>query len=227
MAVLVVSGTYLPRGLTFGPTNGPEDFQELVFIIFARRLYREWYWLLDDLAIATGRPPALPPGPSGAHDVWCALSEVAEHPPPRQGVAYEQTASSTAWDASALSGAILDDARSVGVHEIGESHRVLAGKASCQLTRPVASNLRVRYFLHLYSGQSRRGELGEQLARLGSHASLRMIVINWDVLRGPEYDLREPSNVQRLIDMLTSGVFAGVHAGPPCATWSPVLWAGG
>ena len=38
MAVLVVSGTYLPRGLTFGPTNGPEDFQELVFIIFARRL---------------------------------------------------------------------------------------------------------------------------------------------------------------------------------------------
>ena len=35
MAVLVASGTYLPRGLTFGPTNGPEDFQELVFIIFA------------------------------------------------------------------------------------------------------------------------------------------------------------------------------------------------
>ena len=28
MAVLVASGTYLPRGLTFGPTNGPEDFQE-------------------------------------------------------------------------------------------------------------------------------------------------------------------------------------------------------
>ena len=73
MAVLVVSGTYLPRGLTFGPTNGPEDFQELVFIIFARRLYREWYLFLDDLAIATGRPSALPPGPSGAHDVWCAL----------------------------------------------------------------------------------------------------------------------------------------------------------
>ena len=28
MAVLTVSGTWLPRGLTFGPTNGPEDFQE-------------------------------------------------------------------------------------------------------------------------------------------------------------------------------------------------------
>ena len=40
MAVLVASGTYLPRGLTCGPTNGPEDFQELVFIIFSRRLYQ-------------------------------------------------------------------------------------------------------------------------------------------------------------------------------------------
>ena len=54
-----------------------------------------------------------------------------------------------------------------------------------------------------------------------------MIVVNWDVLRGPEYDLREPSNVRRVIDMITSGVFAGVHAGPPCATWPPVLHAGG
>ena len=34
MAVMVASGSYLPRGLTFGPTNGPEDFQELVFIVF-------------------------------------------------------------------------------------------------------------------------------------------------------------------------------------------------
>ena len=42
MAVITASGTYLPRGLTFGPTNGPEDFQELVFVLFSRRLYKEW-----------------------------------------------------------------------------------------------------------------------------------------------------------------------------------------
>eukprot|EP00969_Alexandrium_andersonii_P091454 4036564-Alexandrium_andersonii.AAC.1 len=30
MAVLVASGTYLPRGLTVGPTNGPGDVQEVV-----------------------------------------------------------------------------------------------------------------------------------------------------------------------------------------------------
>ena len=40
MAVLAASGTYLPRGLTFGPTNGPEDFQEMVFIAFRNRLYK-------------------------------------------------------------------------------------------------------------------------------------------------------------------------------------------
>ena len=45
MAVISVSGTWIPRGLTFGPTNGPEDFQELVFIVFSRRLYKEWYLL--------------------------------------------------------------------------------------------------------------------------------------------------------------------------------------
>ena len=70
MAVLVQSGSYLPRGLTFGPTNGPEDFQELMFIIFSRRLYKEHYLFLDDLAVATGRPPPRAPGPSGAADVW-------------------------------------------------------------------------------------------------------------------------------------------------------------
>ena len=70
MAVLAASGCYLPRGLTFGPTNGPEDFQDLVFNVFSRRLYREWYLFLDDLSIATGRKSARREGPSGAADVW-------------------------------------------------------------------------------------------------------------------------------------------------------------
>ena len=73
LAVLVASGCYLPEGLTFGPTNGPEDFQELVFIVFSRRLYREWFLFLDDLTVATGRPGCLQPGPSGVHDVLSVL----------------------------------------------------------------------------------------------------------------------------------------------------------
>ena len=69
MAVLSAGGCWLPRGLTFGPTNGPEDFQELMFTIFSRDLYKQHFLFLDDLAVATGRKPARPPGFSGADDV--------------------------------------------------------------------------------------------------------------------------------------------------------------
>ena len=73
MAVLSAGGCWLPRGLTFGPTNGPEDFQELVFIVFNRRLYQDWYLFVDDLSVATGRKKCHPEGPSGAHDISCVM----------------------------------------------------------------------------------------------------------------------------------------------------------
>ena len=73
MAVLSAGGCWLPRGLTFGPTNGPEDFQELVFIVFQRRLYQDWFLFVDDLSIATGRRKCHGEGPSGAHDVSCLV----------------------------------------------------------------------------------------------------------------------------------------------------------
>ena len=76
MAVLTASGCYLPRGLAFGPANGPEDFQDLVFNIFSRRLYREWYLFLDDLSIATGRRNGRADGPSGAADVWGSIAKL-------------------------------------------------------------------------------------------------------------------------------------------------------
>lgn len=56
MAVLSASGCYLSRGLTFGPTSGPEGFQEMVMVVFGRLLYTEWFFFLDDLTIATRRP---------------------------------------------------------------------------------------------------------------------------------------------------------------------------
>ena len=73
MAVLSAGGCWLPRGLTFGPTNGPEDFQELVFTVFQRRLYQDWFLFVDDLSIATGRKKCHGEGPSGAHDVSCLV----------------------------------------------------------------------------------------------------------------------------------------------------------
>jgi hypothetical protein len=73
MAVLSAGGCWLPRGLTFGPTNGPEDFQELVFTVFQRRLYKDWFLFVDDLSVATGRKKCHGDGPSGAHDVSCQV----------------------------------------------------------------------------------------------------------------------------------------------------------
>lgn len=78
MAVLSAGGCWLPRGLTFGATNGPEDFQELVFIVFQRRLYDSWFLFVDDLAVATGRKKCHKEGPSGAHDVSCCIRRETE-----------------------------------------------------------------------------------------------------------------------------------------------------
>ena len=80
------SGSYLPVGLTFGPTNGPQDFQELVFIIFGRRLFKEWFLFLDDRAVAIGRPSSLldPEGVTGAHDVFAGTFEIPELPQERE-----------------------------------------------------------------------------------------------------------------------------------------------
>ena len=70
MAVLSTTGSYLPRGLTFGPTNGPEDFQGLVFEVFARRLYKDHFIFVDDLAVATGVRSACRPGRATSPMSW-------------------------------------------------------------------------------------------------------------------------------------------------------------
>ena len=54
LAIVSASGTWLPQALVFGPANGPEDFQYVVYRAFgeaespegARRLLRDWNCLL-------------------------------------------------------------------------------------------------------------------------------------------------------------------------------------
>ena len=61
LAIVARSGQFLPRCLTFGPTNGPEDFSYVVDRICApgrrgkRRFCKEWMVYADDLTIRTGR----------------------------------------------------------------------------------------------------------------------------------------------------------------------------
>ena len=80
MAVLSVTGSYMPRGLTFGPVNGPEDFQGLVFENFERRLYKDHFIFIDDLAVATGRKACRPPGPTNVSDVVEVIDEMGAAP---------------------------------------------------------------------------------------------------------------------------------------------------
>ena len=61
LAVLANSGCFLPRVLTLGPCNGPEDFQMAVDTLFAlgprhrRRLCKQWQVYIDDFCVRSGR----------------------------------------------------------------------------------------------------------------------------------------------------------------------------
>ena len=61
LAILAASGCYLPRCLTMGPTNGPEDFSFVVDTLFSmgkmhkRRLNKQWQVYIDDFCCRSGR----------------------------------------------------------------------------------------------------------------------------------------------------------------------------
>ena len=61
LAIVARSGKYLPVGLTFGPVNGPDDFNFVVDRAYApgrgRRLRftKEWIAYVDDLTVRNGR----------------------------------------------------------------------------------------------------------------------------------------------------------------------------
>ena len=61
LAILARAGQFLPVCLTFGPTNGPEDFAYATDRVFApgrgraMRLCQQWEIYADDCTIRTGR----------------------------------------------------------------------------------------------------------------------------------------------------------------------------
>ena len=61
LAILARSGQYLPRCLTFGPHNGPEDFAFATDRVFApgrnrkMRFCQQWQIYADDITVRTGR----------------------------------------------------------------------------------------------------------------------------------------------------------------------------
>eukprot|EP00969_Alexandrium_andersonii_P231633 10229494-Alexandrium_andersonii.AAC.1 len=61
LAILARSGQFLPRCLTFGPHNGPEDFCYVIDRFYSPgrhgklRFCKEWLGYVDDLTVRTGR----------------------------------------------------------------------------------------------------------------------------------------------------------------------------
>ena len=61
LAIVARSGKYLPVGLTFGPVNGPDDFNFVVDRAYAPgrgsrlRFTKEWIAYVDDLTVRSGR----------------------------------------------------------------------------------------------------------------------------------------------------------------------------
>ena len=202
MAVLIASGTYLPRGLTFGPTNGPEDFQELVFIIFARRLYREWYIFLDDLAIATGRKPATPPGPSGAHDVLGLMQEKVT--PERIQKCKESLALLDSLEEDTRSGPGSECGESTGSgvfdDEVGLTYQQ-ASECIASLANPLTTPKKVYRFLHLFSGKAcgpGSGDLADELFKAGAKRGVLILTTNFDIVNFAGGDLMNLVTALRL-----------------------------
>eukprot|EP00969_Alexandrium_andersonii_P233546 10311558-Alexandrium_andersonii.AAC.1 len=61
LAILARSGQCLPRCLSFGPHNGPEDFCYVIDRFYSQgrnsqlRFCKEWLGYVDDLTVRTGR----------------------------------------------------------------------------------------------------------------------------------------------------------------------------
>ena len=78
-----MSGCFLPRVLTLGPTNGPEDFSKVVDQNFAggraqkRRLCSEWLPYIDDFCVRTGRWRGGAPVSDAQHRVQLASASRA------------------------------------------------------------------------------------------------------------------------------------------------------
>ena len=54
LAVIAMSGKWLPQSLVFGPQNGPEDFGRFTCRTFRAKLFKVWYFFVDDVMICTG-----------------------------------------------------------------------------------------------------------------------------------------------------------------------------
>ena len=80
--------------------------------------------------------------------------------------------------------------------------------------------------LYLFAGTDRRTSIRSVLRRFSSIQTDQEIECEeWDICRGPEYDLLNEEVQQRLLQRIEAGEFIAVLLSPPCASWSRAPWA--
>ena len=79
--------------------------------------------------------------------------------------------------------------------------------------REIPRPLKVSFFLEVFSGS---GKLASCMAR---HVSM---VVTWDVLHGPDYDLSIRANQHVILGWILAGWIIGLHLGTPCSSFSRV-----
>ena len=91
-----------------------------------------------------------------------------------------------------------------GVH----SGRAVFDKAACQPARSIPASLHEQVFLEVFSGS---GHLGAAVSKQENYP-----VLLWDVLPGPDYDLRAPQNRHKILGWARCRRVVGGNLGTPC-----------
>ena len=94
------------------------------------------------------------------------------------------------------------------------------------MEEPVSPPSSKKKVLYLFAGTDRRTSIRSVLRRFSSIQTDQEIECEeWDICRGPQYDLLDEEVQQKLLRRIEAGEFMVVLLSPPCASWSRAPWA--
>ena len=102
----------------------------------------------------------------------------------------------------------------------GELPQGSAGHLSVEVAVHRGIAPKIFFFHHFFSGLRRVGDLEWHLVRQGGAKGLKIIVFNYDLAYGPEFDLERPEVLERILEQIERGEGERGHNGAPCSTCS-------
>ena len=83
-------------------------------------------------------------------------------------------------------------------------------------------------FIHLFSGERRRGDIQEYLEKLEVPGGFFLHILSVDIIFDDRAgDLANARNQRMWLRFARAGLIAGVFSGPPCESWSRARVRGG